>query len=74
MTVPLSYLSNFSRSLEIALSSCRMEWKPKWTNHCALSANCDDNDNDSSNNVIFTIKDINYDSLYPHYRQKLTKA
>ena len=74
MTVPLNYLSNFLISREMALIICRVEWKPKCTNHCVLSANCNDNDDASSNNVIFNINDTNYDSVYPHYQQKLTKT
>ena len=60
IAVPLKYLSNFRRSLEIPLVNCKIELKFKRTKYCALSANGHDNvnDNDNANNIIFTIKDI----------------
>ena len=59
--VPLNYLSNFWRSLEMPLINCKVELKLKWTKYCVLSAagneNESDNDNnDNANNIIFTIK------------------
>ena len=41
------------------LINCKIELKFKWTNYCVLSANGNDNANDSdnANNIIFTIKD-----------------
>ena len=36
--VPLKYLCNFWRSLEIRLTNCKVELKFVWTKHCALSA------------------------------------
>ena len=63
ISVPLNYLSDFSRLLKMALISCGNELKIKWTNHCVLSANGNSNYNATSRNVIFTIKDRNYISL-----------
>ena len=54
--MPLKCLSNFWRSLEVALINCNVELKLKWTNHCALSANGKDNDHANSNNIIFRSK------------------
>ena len=34
-----------------------MELKLKWTNHCVLSANDNDNSDADPNNIIFTIQD-----------------
>ena len=39
------------------LINCKIELKFRWTNHCALSANGDDNDDANSNNIIFTMND-----------------
>ena len=57
ITVPLKYLSNFWRSLEIPLINCKVELKLKWTSYCILSAAGADNDNANGNNTIFTSKD-----------------
>ena len=54
--MPLKYLSNFWRSLEIPLINCKVELKLKWIKYCVLSVGSTENDvND--NNIIFTIKD-----------------
>ena len=71
--VPLNYLSDFSRLLKMALISRGNELKIKWTNHCVLSANGNNNYVATSNNVIFTIKDRNHMPLQSRYQQKLTK-
>ena len=58
IAVPLKYLSNFWRSLEMLLINCKFELKLKWTKYCVLSEA--GNDNDNTNNIIiiiFTIKD-----------------
>ena len=60
IAVPLNYLRNFWRSLEMPLINCKVESKLKWTKHCGFSAGGtenDVNDNDNVNNIIFTIKD-----------------
>ena len=63
IAVPLKYLGNFWRSLEMPLINCKVELKLKQTKYCVLSAvyadkvngNADDNAN--GNNTIFTIRD-----------------
>ena len=57
IAVPLKYLSNFWRSLEMPLINCKFEVKLKWTKNCLLSAAGNDNTNTNLNNIIFTIKD-----------------
>ena len=43
---------------EMPSNNCKVELKLKWTKHCVLSSAGNDNanDNDSANNIIFTIK------------------
>ena len=41
----------------MAFINCKVELKLKWTKYCVLSAGGNDNVNDNSNNIIFTIKD-----------------
>ena len=57
--MPLEYLSNFWRLLEIPLINCKVELKLRWTKYCVLSvAGIDNvNSNDEDNNNIITIKD-----------------
>ena len=60
IAVPLKYLSNFWRSLEMPLINCKVELKLRWSKHCVLSVSGIDNANcntDNNNNIIFTIKD-----------------
>ena len=59
--MPLKYLSNFWRLLEILLVKCKVELKLKWTNCCVLSEAGNDNANynDNADDIIFTIKDTN---------------
>ena len=57
ITVPLKYLSNFWRSLEMPLINCIVQLKLKWMENYVLSANGADNADVDSNNIIFTIKD-----------------
>ena len=57
IVVPLKYLSNFCRSLEIPLINCKVELKRKWSNYCVLSAAGNDSANGNDDNIIFTIKD-----------------
>ena len=55
--MPLKYLSNFRRSLELPFNNCKVELKLKLTKYCVLSAAGADNTNANPNNIIFTIKD-----------------
>ena len=55
--MPLKYLSNFRRSLELPFNNCKVELKLKLTKFCVLSAAGADNTNANPNNIIFTIKD-----------------
>ena len=57
--VPLRYLSNFWKSLEMPLINCQVELKLRWAKPCALSLGSTDNSNvnNDDNNIIFTIKD-----------------
>ena len=58
--VPLKYLNNFCRSLEMPLINCNVELKLKYTKYCVLSAAGNGNvinDNNNANNITFTIKD-----------------
>ena len=60
IVVPLKYLSNFWRSLEMPLINCKVKLKLKWTKYRVLSAAGADNvinNNANGNNIIFTIKD-----------------
>ena len=56
IVVPLKYLSNFWRTLEMPLINCNVELKLKWRKYCVLAAACGDNANANPNKVIFTIK------------------
>ena len=58
--MPLKYLSDFWRSLEIPLINTKVELKFKWTNYCVLSAAGNENninEDANANKIIFTIKD-----------------
>ena len=59
IAVPLKYLSNFWSSVETTLINCKVELKLKWTKYCVLSAAGNDNvnNNNDSDNIIFTVKD-----------------
>ena len=56
LAVPLKYLSNYWRSLEIPLINCKVELKLKWTKYCVLATGGNDNDDANSSSIIFTIK------------------
>ena len=53
ISVPLKFLSNFWRSLEMSLINCKVELKHEWTKYCVLSVD----DNVNGNNISFTIKE-----------------
>ena len=77
IAVPLKYLSNFWRSLKMALINFKVEVKLKWTKYCIFSAAGLDNVNGnvSDNDIIFTIKDIKIIlvTLSARDNQKLSK-
>ena len=57
IAVPLKYLSDFWRLLEMPLINCKIELKLKSTKYCVFSAaGANVNGNDDDNNI-FTIKD-----------------
>ena len=56
IAMPLKYLSNFWKSVEMPLIHCKVELKLKWTKYCILSAAGNDNTNANPNNIISTIK------------------
>ena len=58
VAVPLKYLSNFLKLLEMPLINCKVELKLKWTKYSCFSAAGADNGNvNNDDNNIFTIKD-----------------
>ena len=59
IAVPLKYLSNFWRSLEMPLINCKAELKLKWTKFCVLSAGRADNADANYNNIISLSKTQN---------------
>ena len=61
IAVPLKYLSNFWRLLEMPLINCKVEVKLNWTKYCVLSAAGVDNVNGNYDySIIFTIKDTQF--------------
>ena len=50
IAVPLKYLSNFWRSLEMPLINCKIEFSLKWTEECILSS--------AGTAATFTITDV----------------
>ena len=42
MAAPLKYLSNFWRSLEMALINCKIHLELNWTKNCVMSDNDDE--------------------------------
>ena len=76
IALPLKYLSNFWRSLEMLLINCKVEW----TKYCVFSAGVTENvvnENAKANNIIFTIKDtklyVPIVTLSARNNQKLSK-
>ena len=56
VVVPLKYLSNFFRSLEMPLFNCKIKLNLTWKKECVLSTLNDDAAN-SENNTVFIIND-----------------
>ena len=77
--VPLKYLSDFWRSLEMLLIDCKVKLKLRSSKHCVLSVAVADNanGNNDDNNTIFTIKDtklyVPVVTLSARDNQKLSK-
>ena len=61
ISVPLKYLINFWRSLELLLITCKVELKIRWKKHCVLSVAGTNNavGNNDDSNIVFTIKNTN---------------
>ena len=55
IAVPIKYLSNFWRSLEMPLFNCKVDISLKWIENCILTINPDANNN--INKATFTITD-----------------
>ena len=54
ITVPLKYLSNFWRSLEMPLINCKAELSLRWTENCVLTtADSYDTDNEKERKYMF---------------------
>ena len=54
--MPLKYVSNFWKLLEMPLINCTLEWILKRTKYFVLSTAGNDNMSDNPDNIIFTIK------------------
>ena len=53
IAVPLKYLSNFWRSLEMPLINCKVKLKLKAKKYCVFSAAGNGNDNNRDDKIIF---------------------
>ena len=77
IAVPIKYVSNFWRPLEMPLIYCKVQLKLKSTKHCVLATSGDDNSNKDSDNTIFFVKNtklfVLVVSLSARYNQKLSK-
>ena len=56
VVVPLKYLSNFFRSLEMSLINCKIKLNLTWKKECVLST-LDDDAANPENNAVFVIND-----------------
>ena len=72
ITMPLKYLRNFWRSVEMPLVNCKVELKVKWAKYCFLSAAGNGNTNANPNNIISLSKTWN-STLSAKDNQKLSK-
>ena len=61
----------------MSLINCKVQLNLKWKKYCILASNCIENADASSDNIIFTIKDINLFFLVVNlsvkYNRKLSK-
>ena len=55
--MPLKYLNNVRESLKMPLINCRVELNFMWTRYCVLPIIGNHNNDASSSDIIFTIKD-----------------
>ena len=53
IAVPLKYLSNFFRSLEMPLINCKIHFELRWTKNCSMST-AGNNDNETTFQIIST--------------------
>ena len=72
--MPLKYLGNFWRALEMSLINCKVESKLKRTKYCVLTAAGADNAVTNPNNIILLSKTQNYIFLSSLYYQKTNKS
>ena len=56
IAVPLKYLSNFWRSLEMSLINCKVELKLRWRKHYVLALAGVESNDVNFENIIFTTK------------------
>ena len=57
IVVPLKYLSNFFRSLEMPLINCKIKLNLTWKKDCVLSTDDDADADNAANNPLFIIND-----------------
>ena len=57
IVVPLKYLSNFFRSLEMPLINCKIKLNSTWKKECVLSTDDDADADNAANNPVFIIND-----------------
>ena len=62
IVVPLKYLSNFFRSLEMPLINCKIKLNLTWKKECVLSTDADDAAN-PNNNAVFMIQNYTFQLL-----------
>ena len=72
--MPLKYLGNFWRSLEMSLTNCKVESKLKRTKYCVLITTGADNAVTNPNNIILLSKTQKYIFLSSLYYQKTNKS
>ena len=60
IVVPLKYLSNFFRLLEMPLINCKIKLNLTWKKDCVLSTDADDDADNAANNPVFIINDTKY--------------
>ena len=77
IAVPIKYVSNFWRPLEMPLIYCKVQLKLKWTKYCVLATSGADNSSKDSDNTIFFVKNtklfVLVVRLSARYNQKLSK-